>query len=64
MSPAMPPKPEELTAELEQLRRERARDRDMLAKGMILAPWGGWIPRSTWAAHMKRLRDSSGVWAP
>ena len=55
--------PINIAAELEQLRKERAHEASMLARGMILAPWGGWIPRSEWTAHMKRLREQSGVWA-
>ena len=41
--------------ELAGIAREKAADAKMHAAGCISAPWGGWVKKSDWRAHMRKL---------
>lgn len=54
--PAKPPLPETE----EGMRKYEAEKRK---QGLILAPWGAWIPAKEWRDHMTYLRNRNQEWA-
>jgi hypothetical protein len=49
------------------LERERRHNAVMRGRGFIAAPYGGWIHRREWHAHLRQIRaraERSPQWAP
>lgn len=54
-------------AVLREREERQAHDVRMEHKGQLIAPYGGWVTRKEWIAHIRKLRkraEQNPQWAP